>query len=312
MNRVLTERETRQFAEDGYVVLEHGVPVPLIEELDTLFWSHVRAIEPRMPWQRPLYHLQEGIAGGPFEAAFTARVTSAVNDLLGPGRWQPIDWLGWWVVTYPGWDPPPWRPPALGWHVDGLYELAEPRAARGLPDAVRVSGRRRRPPEFRYRLNGREQGLVLIFLISDMLPGSGTAIVPASHRLACRHLRAAGAAGLSPMELQARLTDNPRPDGLPSPTALERLLLDLQLKRPIAGGHRGVLPPALQEQAVEVTGVRGDVLLLHPLILHATSSNTTDRPRIIANPWIELRADARLDIDRSHATPYELSLTDGW
>lgn len=308
---VLTEQQAHQFTESGFVVLEQAVPVPLVAELEELFWAHVHAIEPRMPWQRPLYHLQEGIAGGRFADAFTPRVTGAVDDLLGPGRWQPIDWLGWWVVTYPGWDTPPWRPPLVGWHVDGLYELAEPREPRGLPDGVRVRARRRRPPEFRYRLNGREQGVVLIFMISDMPPGSGTAVVPGSHRLACRHLRAAGETGLSPTELQALLTHDLPPGQLAAPVGLERLLLELQAKRPVPGGHRGVLTDELWGRAVEVTGVRGDLLLIHPLVLHATSPNTTDRMRVIANPWIELREDAMLDVDPALATPFELSLTGG-
>lgn len=311
MTRILTERQTRQFAQDGYVVLEEAVPRGQVAELEELFWMHVHAIEPRMPWQRPLYHLQEGIAGGPFAEAYTPAVTGAVDDLLGPDRWEPIDWLGWWVVTYPGWDRPPWQPPRIGWHVDGLYELAEPREPDGLPDGVRVRARRRRPPEFRYRVNGREQGVVLIFVISDMPPGSGTAIIPGSHRLACRHLRAAGENGLSPAELQALLSDNPPPEGLPEPGGLERLLLELAAKRPIPGGHRGMLPDELRRQAVEITGRRGDVVLVHPLVLHATSANTTDRMRIIANPWIELREDAPLDVDPELATPFELSLMGG-
>lgn len=46
---------------------------------------------------------------------------------------------------------------------------------------------------------------------------------------------------------------------------------------------------------VEVTGEVGDVYLMHPLMLHAPSSNALRRVRIITNPAVSLKAEHCFD-----------------
>ena len=38
------------------------------------------------------------------------------------------------------------------------------------------------------------------------------------------------------------------------------------------------------EDFVELTGERGDVVLMHPFMLHTVSGNPSGRPRVITNP----------------------------
>ncbi len=46
---------------------------------------------------------------------------------------------------------------------------------------------------------------------------------------------------------------------------------------------------------VEITGRAGDVVLVHPFVLHATSQNVRRRPRLITNPPLALREPMRFD-----------------
>jgi hypothetical protein len=50
---------------------------------------------------------------------------------------------------------------------------------------------------------------------------------------------------------------------------------------------------------VEMTGELGDVVLLHPYMLHATSQNVIKHGRIITNPPITLREPLRFDRDNA-------------
>ncbi|KAG8753905.1 hypothetical protein FRC12_011382 [Ceratobasidium sp. 428] len=56
----------------------------------------------------------------------------------------------------------------------------------------------------------------------------------------------------------------------------------------------------------EMTGDRGDVILLHPLMLHSASKNHTRAPRLITNPPVSLKEP--LDFNRKN--PAEFSLVE--
>ena len=59
------------------------------------------------------------------------------------------------------------------------------------------------------------------------------------------------------------------------------------------------------EDFVELTGSAGDVVLMHPFMLHAFSVNATDRPRIITNPAPTLKAPMRFDRHPAPSSPVE-------
>ena len=105
---------------------------------------------------------------------------------------------------------------------------------------------------FRHFLDSPEQGLLTIVIWSDILPRSGGTFVAAdSVPLVARHL-AAHPEGLRPGR------DSPISTG-------SHLISECKDFR-------------------ELTGEAGDVVILHPFILHASSQNPSGRPRFITNP----------------------------
>jgi hypothetical protein len=84
--------------------------------------------------------------------------------------------------------------------------------------------------------------------------------------------------------------------------------------RYLAEHPEGVLPTDFDFQAltrqcsdfVELTGRAGDVVLMHPYMLHATSQNVIQHGRLITNPPIALREPMHFDrADPSEHSPVE-------
>lgn len=112
---------------------------------------------------------------------------------------------------------------------------------------------------FRHHVDSREQGLVGLDLITDIDPGGGgTAVRPGSHRVVSR-LLASEPGGIEPLELNRRAEEATR--HLPS---------------------------------VEVCGRAGDAVLMHPHLVHGSSTNLSRRVRIAANRCIGLRESMQL------------------
>lgn len=112
---------------------------------------------------------------------------------------------------------------------------------------------------FHHHIHSPEQGLIGLDLLTDVEPeGGGTAIRVGSHRITARILAAAEPDGLPHRELSSRVID--------------------------AIGDCPV---------VEAYGRAGDVLLMHPHLLHGSSVNTSERLRIAANRCVSLHAPMR-------------------
>jgi hypothetical protein len=56
-----------------------------------------------------------------------------------------------------------------------------------------------------------------------------------------------------------------------------------QLLKALDAAHDGV-----SLQVVENTGTAGDVILLHPLVLHVATPNTSDAPRFLLSAGVDL------------------------
>lgn len=121
------------------------------------------------------------------------------------------------------------------------------------PPSAAVGGWHKDGDFFRHFLDSPEQGLLAFVLWTDMLPRGGGTFVAA--------------------------------DSVPV------------VARFLAGHPEGVLPGDFDyagligqcHDFVELTGQAGDVVLLHPYILHATSQNVLGVARIISNPPLALR-----------------------
>ncbi|WP_309719292.1 phytanoyl-CoA dioxygenase family protein [Armatimonas sp.] len=121
------------------------------------------------------------------------------------------------------------------------------------PPSASVPGWHKDGDFFRHFLDSPEQGLLTIVLWSDVLPTGGATFVAAdSVPVVAKHL-AAHPEGI-------------RPDGFD----FQELV-------------------AQCSQFLEATGEAGDVYLMHPYLLHASSKNALRLPRLITNPPVHLK-----------------------
>jgi hypothetical protein len=144
-----------------------------------------------------------------------------------------------------------------------------------LPPSAEVSGWHKDGDFFRHFLDSPEQGLLTIVLWTDMHHrGGGTFIAADSVPVIARHLAE-------------------HPEGVLS-TDFDFLALTRQCTN-----------------FIELTGDAGDVVLMHPYLLHATSQNVIKHGRLITNPPITLREPMRFDRDPSASSPVERAVLHG-
>lgn len=135
------------------------------------------------------------------------------------------------------------------------------------PPSAEVGGWHKDGDFFRHFLDSPEQGLLTIVLWTDMQHrGGGTFIAADSVPVVARYLAE------HPEGILSTEFDFPE---------LARRCTDFR----------------------ELTGEAGDVVLMHPYLLHATSQNVIRHGRLITNPPIALRQPMRLD----RADPQDLS-----
>jgi hypothetical protein len=144
------------------------------------------------------------------------------------------------------------------------------------PPSAEVGGWHKDGDFFRHFLDSPEQGLLTIVLWTDVLSqGGGTFVATDSVGVVARFL-ADRPEGVLPDELQQ--------------TPLIRQCHDF----------------------VELTGKQGDVVLMHPFVLHATSQNVLRAQRLITNPPLSLREPLRFDReDAAESSPVERAVLRG-
>ena len=144
------------------------------------------------------------------------------------------------------------------------------------PPSAEVGGWHKDGDFFRHFLDSPEQGLLTIVLWTEMHHrGGGTFIAPDSIGVVARYLAE-------------------HPEGvLPTEIDTNRLIHEC-------------------DDFVELTGNVGDVVLMHPYMLHATSQNVIQHGRMITNPPIALREPMRFDRpDPADFSPVELAVLRG-
>jgi len=197
-------------------------------------------------------HLQHVKNDSAFRAVGSARLLEAIGVTLeGQAYAQPKNW-GACFIAFPSNDP--WNVPSVGWHIDANYLSA-------------VS-----PPA----------GIRMHALFGDVAPcGGATLIVAGSHRLVHKfftdHPPPAGARGAAYRKLLQRhpyLRDL-HTDGETHDRAAR--FMDRVEE------HDGI-----PLRVVENIGVAGDVILLHPLVLHVATPNTGNAPRFLLSGGIDL------------------------
>lgn len=184
--KVLKPSEAEQFMELGHFLLRDAFPASAAAEVRQILWDFM-GLKPDDPsgWTKAVNHLKHNIEGGPVPRVYSQRVMDAFDDVMGAGRHKKNNALGWWPVSFPGFDKPPWTPPTAGWHVDGI--------------------------QFHHHIDEPTQGLLPIFIFSEIGPGDGgTALAEKSHIITARVLKDAEPAGLDIGELCKRVNAHPR------------------------------------------------------------------------------------------------------
>jgi len=196
-------------------------------------------------------HLRQTRNDPAFEVVGSTRLLEAIDAVLGGNGYElPKNW-GSPFLAFPSTQA--WTVPSRGWHIDANYL-----SALVPPDGVRIHT-----------------------LFGDVAPrAGGTLIVSGSHRLVHTYFR-----------------DHPPPAGARGAEYRHWLrrhpyLRDLHSDGGAAARHARFMERAEEHdgvplQVVENAGAAGDVLLLHPLMLHVATSNNGDAPRFLLSGGID-------------------------
>jgi hypothetical protein len=248
----LSTADTEKFERDGYLVVRQAFDPADAAAMERRWWAEIteahglRRDDPA-GWRPIRGDLKAAKRDPEQRRILTARVRGVLDDLLGPGRWQPPRNWGRALATFPGagtWDVPKrlwhWDNP-VGAHLDrpgGLFVVSfvgrvEPRGG----GTLILSG----SPRLLLRQE-RDLG-------PDRYPGCGTPIWERFHR---SHPWLAALTGHAPSPA----------DRLAAFTTTETDVHGVPLR------------------VVELTGAPGDLVVCHPLIVHCAAPNNSPHPRL--------------------------------
>jgi Phytanoyl-CoA dioxygenase (PhyH) len=186
-----------------------------------------------------------------FEQVASPAVCGALDDLLGAGNWQrPARWASL-LVSFPE-AGGPWRLPHQSWHLD-------------LPASCALS---------------ELFGVRMFTCLAKLEPGGGaTVVVAGSHRVVQNLAARKGVKRMHSADARKLLIKG-------SPWMRDLCSLDpaIDRKRRFMDGAAKV--DGVEVRVVEVTGDPGDVILMHPLAMHAASRNCAAVPRIVLNTTV--------------------------
>ena len=206
----------------------------------------------RSTWtkERP-EHLQALKEDPVFHAVLSARTLAAMDAVLEGQKWEKPKTSGAFFLAFPS--ESTWGVPASGWHIDANYS-----SALSPPAGVRAHA-----------------------LFGDVVPrGGGTLFLSGSHRLVHQWFK-----------------ENPPPPGARG-SELRKLLRrhpyirDLHTEgdtdaRVARFMERAEDVDGIPLQAIENTGAAGDVILLHPLVLHVATANSGAEPRFLLSGGVD-------------------------
>jgi hypothetical protein len=192
-----------------------------------------------------------------FKAIGSDRTLAAIDDVIGTGRWmQPSDW-GAYFLLFP--TRRAWNVPWKAWHLD--HDYAAPLSP--------------------------IDGLKVHSMFGDVAPrAGGMTIVAGSHHVVARHFAEhAPRPGARAVQLRKQLmhrNDYLRElgtDGEPGP----RIARFFERDEDVGG---------IPLRVVELTASAGDVILIHPLLLHTRPTNAGTQPRFLLNKDLSLKTPA--------------------
>lgn len=179
LNGPLADDQVGEFVERGWTLLRQAFPPEVARAVRHDLGGRIGVdLERPEQWTEPQVWLQEMMTSPPYTDALTERFCAAVDQLVGPGRWQLTQEMGWWPVTFPGFDDPPYSD---SWHIEGGW--------------------------FHHHPWSPEQAILNLFCFSTVEPGGGgTLLAEGSHHLAARLLWEAEPDGLEADDFDTPLT----------------------------------------------------------------------------------------------------------
>ncbi len=256
--RTLSPDQVAGFHRDGFVVVPGAFPPDAAARMRDVVW---RALAPRgvrrddpSTWSSSTAdHLQHLKRDPAFRAVGSAATLGAIADLVGDG-WAdgPADW-GAFFLLFPGREP--WYVPWKAWHIDHAWtDPLEPL-----------------------------RELKVHALFGDVEPrAGGMPVVAGSHHVVAQVVR-----------------DDPPPPGARAAAIRNRVMHSCDYLRELGADDRGdpdvrrrriarfldreeeVLGHPLR--VVEMTARAGDVILIHPQVLHTRPVNAGTQPRFLLN-----------------------------
>ncbi|HTN79124.1 MAG TPA: phytanoyl-CoA dioxygenase family protein, partial [Acidimicrobiales bacterium] len=186
------------------------------------------------------------------------RTLGAIDDIVGRGRWRrPKDW-GAYFILFP--NRRSWTVPWNAWHLD--HDYASPLAP--------------------------VDGLKVHSMFGDVAPrAGGMTIVAGSHRLVAQHFAShPPRPGTKAAQLRKQLmqsSDYLRVLGTDGGGGEARTARFVDAVEAVDG---------VPLQVVELTAAAGDVILIHPLVLHTRPTNAGTEPRFLLNKDLYLTSSA--------------------
>jgi hypothetical protein len=251
---VLTPADLDHFHSRGYVYVHDAFSKDDAAAMRDVVWealepSGFRRDDPTTWREEAPSHLQHLKRAPAFKAVGSARTLGAIDELLGDGSWKhPSDW-GAFFVLFPV--ARPWTVPHATWHCDHDYTAPlEPLRA-----------------------------LKVHAMFGDVEPrAGGMTIVAGSHRVAAAHFAA-----------------HPVPPGAPAAKVRKALMASHPYLAAL--GTKGGEPEARMARfvdaeedvngvglrVIELTARTGDVILIHPQVLHTRPTNAGTAPRFLLN-----------------------------
>jgi hypothetical protein len=229
----LTPQQIEQFVDAGFVKLNGAFPLDVGEQCQQELWDAI-GYDRDAPstWAQPFVRLA-AFGTPPFrQAANTAALHEAFDQLVGAGRWTALTGLGSFPLRFPSTD----APLEAGWHVEASYT-----GVRGEP---------------RVNLRSRERALVMLFLFSEVGPDDApTQLRVGSHLDVPQFLEPPGDDGLAWMTLCEQVV--PESAGRPVELATGSIG-DVYLCHPFlvhaGSAHRGRTPRFMAQPPLRLSG----------------------------------------------------------
>jgi hypothetical protein len=180
----LTAAQIDAFITGGFVRIDNAFPEDVAAKGRAILWI-LTGLDPNDPatWTKPVIRLGDNPAAPFREAANTLVLTSAYDQLVGPGRWLPQGSLGTIVARFPS----PADPGDTGWHIDVSFGTEDPNFL-----------------NWRANVFSKGRALLMLFLLTDVGEDDApTRLRAGSHIDIARQLDPAGEPGLTLGELAA-------------------------------------------------------------------------------------------------------------